>query len=168
MRVAVAALSLSAAGFIGLVSHEGYTEQAVIPTRGDVPTVGFGSTRHETGQPVKMGDRTTPVRALVTAAAHIRTEEDRFRASLPGVSLTQGEYDLYLDFVYNFGSGNWAQSSMRRHLLAGEHRAACDALLLWRRQAGRDCSQPENWGPGGCKGVWLRQQDRHQRCLAEQ
>lgn len=168
IRVAVAALSLSAAGFIGLVSSEGYTEQAIIPTAGDVPTVGFGSTRHETGSAVRMGDRTTPVRALVIAAAHIKTEEDRFRATLPGVALTQGEYDLYLDFVYNFGSGNWATSSMRRNLLDGDHRAACDALLLWRRQAGRDCSKPENWGPRGCKGVWTRQQDRHARCLAEQ
>lgn len=168
LRITVAALSLSAAGFIGLVTSEGYTDRAVVPTAGDVPTVGFGSTRHETGDAVRMGDQTTPVRALVTAAAHIKTEEDRFRASLPGVSLTQGEYDLYLDFVYNFGSGNWAASSMRRNLLAGEHRAACDALLLWRRQAGRDCSMPESWGPRGCKGVWTRQQARHARCVAEQ
>lgn len=168
LRIAIGALTLSAAGFIGLVTNEGYTDQAVVPTAGDVPTFGFGSTRHETGAAVRMGDRTTPVLALVTAAAHIKTEEDRFRAGLPGVSLTQGEYDLYMDFVYNFGSGNWATSSMRQHLLAGEHRQACDALLKWRRQAGRDCSLPENWGPRGCKGVWTRQQERHAKCMAEQ
>lgn len=105
VRIAVVALSLSAAAFIGLAQHEGYTDRAVIPTQGDVPTVGFGSTVHEDGSRVKMGDRTTPVNALVKAHAHISEEEQRFRASLPGASLTQAEYDLYMDFVYQYGSG---------------------------------------------------------------
>lgn len=167
-RILVAALSLSAAGLIGLVSHEGYTDRAVIPTKGDVPTVGFGSTQHSTGEAVRLGDRTDPVRALIAAGQHISKDEVRFRASLPGVALTQGEYDLYLNWLYNFGIGNWSQSSMRRHLLAGRYRDACDALLLWRKQAGRDCSLPTNWGPQGCKGVWTRQQQRHAKCVAEQ
>lgn len=167
-RIVIAVLSLSAAGLVGLVSREGYTERAVVPTKGDVPTVGFGSTRHSGGVAVKMGDSTDPVRALIAAGAHISAEESRFRASLPGVALTQGEYDVYVDFVYNFGFGSWANSSMRRHLLAGRYREACDALLMWRRQAGRDCSLPQNWGPQGCKGVWTRQQERHSKCLAEQ
>lgn len=167
-RLAVYALAISAVGLIQIVSREGYTDRAVIPTQGDVPTVGFGSTRHVDGAPVQMGDRVDPVRALITAGAHIGAEESHFRASLPGVALTQGEYDVYVDFVYNFGSGNWANSSMRRHLLAGRYREACDALLLWRRQGGRDCSLPANWGPSGCKGVWIRQQERHLKCLAEQ
>ena len=34
---------------------EDYTDRAVIPTKGDVPTVGFGSTRHEDGSRVQMG-----------------------------------------------------------------------------------------------------------------
>lgn len=167
-RVLVAALSLSAVGLIGLVSREGYTERAVIPTQGDVPTVGFGSTKHPDGAAVKMGDSTDPVRALIAASAHIGADEKQFRESLPGVKLTQGEYDLYMDFVYQYGTGNWRSSSMRRHLQVGQYREACDALLLWRRQAGRDCSLPQNWGPRGCKGVWTRQQERHLKCLAEQ
>lgn len=167
-RVIVAALSLSAAGLIGLVRQEGYTERAVIPTKGDVPTVGFGSTKHSSGEPVRMGDHTDPVRALIAAGEHIGAEERRFRASMPGVALTQGEYDLYMDFVYQYGTGNWSSSSMRRHLQAGRYRDACDSLLQWRRQAGRDCALPVNWGPNGCKGVWTRQQERHAKCLAEQ
>ena len=39
--------------------HEGYTDRAVIPVKGDVPTIGFGTT---TG--VKLGDTTTPPKAL--------------------------------------------------------------------------------------------------------
>ena len=163
IRVAVGALSLSAAALIGLATHEGYTGKAVIPTKGDVPTVGFGSTRHEDGSRVRMGDRTDPVNALKKAQAHISKEEARFRASLPGASLTQAEYDLYMDFVYQYGSGAWSTSSMRRHLLAGQHRQACDALLRYRFAGGYDCSTPGN---KRCMGVWTRQQARHKACIA--
>ena len=34
-----------AAAFGALVTHEAYTDKAVIPTKGDRPTVGFGSLR---------------------------------------------------------------------------------------------------------------------------
>ncbi len=131
-RQTVAVLSLSAAGLIGLVAHESYTDKAIIPTQGDRPTVGFGSTIHEDGSPVKMGDSTTPVRALVKAHAHITKDEAAFRASLPGVAMHQGEYDLYLDWVYQYGMGAWRASPMQRELLAGNYRRACDALLDYR------------------------------------
>lgn len=168
-RIAVTLLGLSMAGFIAIVAREGYTEQAIVPTKGDVPTVGFGSTVHAGGQRVKLGDRTTPVRALHTAQAHIQRDEAAFRDSLPGVALTQGEYDLYLDFTYQYGLTNWRQSSMRRNLLTGDYRAACDALLGYHYAAGYDCSTTVNGQPNKrCWGVWTRQQERHAKCLAEQ
>lgn len=165
----VAAMSLSAIGFIGIVTHESYTDTAIIPTKNDVPTVGFGSTKKEDGSPVKLGDTTTPVRALVMAQAHLSREETMFRESLPGVKLTQGEYDLYVDFLYQYGISNWRSSSMRRHLLAGNYKDACDALLLWRKAGGYDCSNLIDGKPNKrCWGVWERQIERHQKCLAEQ
>lgn len=164
-RVLVAGLTLSAAAFIGLVVSEGYTDRAVIPTQGDVPTLGFGSTQHEDGSRVRMGQRTDPVNALKKAQAHISREEQRFRDSLPGAHLTQGEYDLYIDWVYQYGTGAWSKSSMRREILAGNHRAACDALLRYRFVAGFDCSTPGN---RRCMGVWTRQQQRHKQCLEAQ
>lgn len=164
-KIAVAAMSLSAAAFVGLAVHEGYTDRAVIPTKGDVPTVGFGSTRHEDGSRVRMGDRTTPVNALKKAQAHISKEEQIFRDSLPGVFLSQVEYDQYVDFSYQYGTGTWLKSSMRRELLAGNHRAACDALLKYRFAAGYDCSTPGN---RRCMGVWTRQLERHKACVGAQ
>lgn len=168
-RIAVSALALSAAGLIGIATHEHYTETAVIPTKGDRPTYGFGSTVKADGKPVQMGDRTDPVRALHTVQAHLSREESQFRDSLPGVKLTQGEYDLYMDFVYQYGIGNWLKSSMRRELLAGRYVNACDALLQWRRAGGYDCSTLVNGKPNKrCWGVWERQKERHAKCLAEQ
>ena len=49
-RVLVAGLSLSAAAFVGLAVHEGYTSRAVVPTKGDRPTVGFGSRSTQTAR----------------------------------------------------------------------------------------------------------------------
>lgn len=66
-RKTVAALTLSAAALVGIVLHEGYTDHAVIPVKGDVPTIGFGTT---TG--VKLGDTTTPPKALARAPRAIR------------------------------------------------------------------------------------------------
>lgn len=164
-RSLVAALSLSAAAFIALVVSEGYTGTAVIPVQGDRPTVGFGSTFHDDGRPVQPADTTTPVRALIKAQAHISKEEAAFRRSLPGVELSQAEYDTFVGFVYQYGMGTWSASSMRRHLLFGDHLKACNALLLYKRAGGYDCSTPGN---RRCAGVWTRQLERHAQCMAAQ
>ena len=162
-RTVVASLTLSAAALIGIAVSEGYTDRAVIPTKNDRPTLGHGSTFHADGTPVKMGDKTDPVRALVTLQAHISKEEASFQRSLAGASLYQHEYDAYMDFVYQFGQGTWWKSSMRSHILAGEYRQACDALLKYRFSGGYDCSTPGN---KRCSGVWTRQLKRHQKCVS--
>lgn len=166
-RMGVAGLSLSAAAFITLVVSEGFSPTATVPVKGDRPTVGFGSTYHPDGSQVKLGETITPVRALQTARSHISVDEQRFRNSLSGVELTQGEYDLYIDWVYQYGIGRWIASPMRTHLLNGEYIQACDALLLpqYRTVAGYDCSTPGN---KRCYGVWTRAQDRHRRCMHSQ
>ena len=168
-RTLVAALAISIAGFATWVGSEGFSSPAYIPTKGDVPTIGHGSTRYENGQPVRMTDKPITRQRAEQLARNLMTQEEKqFKDSLPGVKLYQDEYDLYFDFVGNFGLGNWKTSSMRTRLLLGQYRQACDALLKWRMQAGRDCSLPQNWGPQGCKGVWTRQQERHAKCIAAQ
>lgn len=61
VRIAVAALKLSAAGFVGILNREGYEPAAYPdPVHGTkLPTIGFGST-----EGVKMGDTITPVAAV--------------------------------------------------------------------------------------------------------
>lgn len=179
-RVIVALLTLSAAGITAWTKSEGdgpvatrpdgvEVHQPYIPTKGDVPTIGHGSTRYEDGSAVKLTDKPiTRARADQLARNLMSQDEIAFRATIPGVELFQEEYDLYMDYTGQFGLTNWRKSSMRRELQAGNYAAACDALLAWRKQAGRDCSLPQNWGPKGCKGVWTRQQERHAKCIAAQ
>lgn len=164
-RIAVALLTMSAVGFGAWQASEGFTDRAVIPTKGDVPTIGHGSTRYEDGSAVRMGDTITRPRAAVLARNLMTADEKRFAASLPGVALHQEEFDLYMDFVGQYGIGNWRASSMRRRLLAGDYVGACHALLLYKYAAGYDCSTPGN---KRCAGVWTRQLERHEKCLEAQ
>ena len=176
VRIAITALALSIAGISTWIASEGDSPVVVvdgeerlgphIPTKGDVPTIGHGSTRYEDGTPVKLTDAPITRKRAEALARNLHSEEEqRFRASLPGVVLTQGEYDLYVDFTGQYGIGNWRKSSMRRHLLAGQYRQACDALLRYRYAAGYDCSTPGN---RRCPGVWTRQKERHAKCISEQ
>jgi len=179
-RLAVALLTISASGFGTWIASEGSgpttvqpgvgkVHHAYVPTKGDVPTIGHGSTRYEDGTPVKLTDKPISSERAKQLARNLFSEDERrFRASIPGVKLFQDEYDLYLDFTGQYGIGNWRNSSMRSNLLAGDYPAACQSLLKWRNQGGRDCSKPQNWGPKGCKGVWTRQQERHAKCMAAQ
>ncbi len=168
-RIAVGLLTISAAAFGAWQASEGFTGQAIIPTKGDVPTIGHGSTRYEDGSRVRMGDRISRERAAVLARNLIKEDERNFARSLPGVALTQAEFDVYIDFVGQYGMGNWQRSSMRRELLAGNYVKACDALLRYRYAAGYDCSTTIGGRPNRrCWGVWTRQQQRHADCLAAQ
>ncbi|MCZ4321451.1 glycoside hydrolase family protein [Pseudomonas anguilliseptica] len=179
-RVLAVALSLSAAGFAAWQASEGESPAVKqgdvellaphIPTKGDVPTIGHGSTRYEDGTPVTLADKPiTRERAGQLARSLHEEEEQRFRASLPGVKLFQEEYDLYVDFTGQYGIGNWRASSMRRELLAGNYTKACNALLRYRYAAKYDCSTTINGKPNRrCWGVWERQLKRHAQCMAVQ
>jgi len=164
-RIAVGLLTLSLGGFSAWQANEGFTDHAVIPTKGDVPTIGHGSTRYEDGRPVQMGDTITRPRAALLARNLMTQDEKQFAASLPGVKLHQVEFDLYMDFVGQYGIGTWRKSSMRRDLVAGQYAQACNDLLKYRFVAGFDCSTPGN---KRCPGVWTRQLKRHSQCMGAQ
>lgn len=163
-RIAIAALSLSAAGLVGIVAHEGYTERAVVPTQNDRPTVGFGSTFREDGTPVQMGDAITPHRALARTAAHIAKDESGLKRCVTG-ALNQTEYDVLVDFAYQYGVPATCASRMVREVNAGNYAAACRAYTLYRYSGGFDCSTPGN---RRCWGVWARNLERQKRCLEAQ
>jgi lysozyme len=167
-RIVVAALSLSAAAFVGLAVHEGYTDEAVIPVKGDVPTNGFGGTKNLDGSPVEMGDRTNPVAALQRSLAHIQKDE-RGVKSCVRAPLHQAEYDLMVDFSYQYGVRALCASSMVARANAGNYTGSCEAYLAYRFVAKYDCSTLINGKPNKrCWGVWARQQERHAKCMAAQ
>lgn len=154
-------MTASAAFFVGLIQHEGFRSKPYRDSVG-VPTIGIGSTVYPDGRKVKMTDPAiTKKQAIEYAKHHVSKDERRFQKLMPDVMLSQTEYDLYLDFAYQYGTHTFAKSSMLRNLKRGDYKAACKALLKYRFAAKRDCSIRKN----GCYGVWKRQLERHNKCM---
>lgn len=159
-RIVIAALSLSAAGLVGIVVREGYTDNAIIPTKGDVPTYGFGTTGG-----VNLGDKTTPVRALQRAASDLDTIYEAGVKRCVSVPLHQAEYDVYVSMAYNIGHAAFCKSSIVSRANAGNYTGACESILYYKYAAGYDCSTPGN---KRCAGLWTDRQKDHARCMAVQ
>lgn len=147
-RQTVAALTLSASALVGIVLHEGYRENAYIPVAGDVPTIGFGTTKG-----VKLGDKTTPEQALRTAHRDIQHFEGAIKRCVT-VPLYQYEYDAYTSLAYNIGGTAFCGSTLVRLLNAGRYEEACKQILRWDKFQG----QP-------LKGLTLRRQDEYRKCI---
>lgn len=149
-RQSIAALSLSAAALIGLAISEGYTDKAVIPVPGDKPTIGFGTT-----DGVKLGDTTTPIRALQRVLVDVQTYEGAVKQCVK-VPLYQNEYDAYLQLAYNIGPSAFCGSTLVKKLNAGDYPNACKEILRWDRFQG----QP-------LRGLTKRRQAEYKQCMGE-
>ncbi len=148
-RRTIAALTLSASALVAIVMSEGYTNIAVIPVRGDVATIGFGTT---TG--VKLGDTITPPKALARALVDVQQFEGALKQCVK-VPLTQNEYDSYTRLEYNIGKGAFCRSTLVRKLNAGDYAGACQQILVWDKFKG----QP-------LRGLTLRRQQEYEQCIS--
>lgn len=158
-RTTIGALSVSAAAMVALISHEGWTDKAVIPVKGDVPTLGPGLTKRTDGSPVQMGDTIKPIEGIQRSLAHIQKDEAGVKRCVTA-PLSQTEYDLMVDFSYQYGPAALCNSSIAKLANAGDYAGSCKAYERFRFVAGRDCSIRTN----GCYGVWLRSQERSTIC----
>jgi len=130
-RTVVAGLSLSAVALVALVMHEGYSDRAIIPVPGDVPTIGFGTTGG-----VKMGDAIKPPQALARALTDVQKFEGALKQCVR-VPLYQHEYDVWISFSYNVGSGAFCSSTAVAKLNALDYAGACNELSRWVYVKGR-------------------------------
>lgn len=147
-RTQVAALSLSAAALVGLVSHEGYRDEAYIPVAGDVPTIGFGTTEN-----VKLGDKIDVVTALKRAVNDVNKFEGALKQCVK-VPLHQHEYDAYISLSYNIGASAFCSSSLVRLLNQEQYEEACKQILRWDKFKG----QP-------LRGLTIRRQAEYKKCV---
>jgi lysozyme len=130
-RVKAGALAFSAAALITLAVNEGYSDHAYIPVKGDVPTIGYGTT-----EGVQMGDRTTPIAALKALNRDVAKYENDIKKCIK-VPISQHEFDAYVDFAYNVGPRAFCNSTLVGLLNAGQYTNACKELLRWNRFHGR-------------------------------
>ena len=154
-RTAVGALVLAAATLVGLGASEGYTDKAVIPVPGDVPTKGFGTTTNANGTSVKMGDTTTPQRALVDLLRDASKFEQAVKRCAP-VPMYPHEFSSMVRFSYNIGEGAFCGSTAAKKLRALDYAGACAEILRWDKVQGRTV-----------RGLTLRRQAEYKECVGE-
>ncbi|MCR4304748.1 MAG: lysozyme [Gallionella sp.] len=147
-RSVIAGIVLSASALVAIVTSEGYTDTAVIPVPGDVPTIGFGTT-----EGVKPGDRITPPRALARALTDVQKYEGALKRCVT-VPLHQHEYDAYVSLAYNIGPGAFCGSTLVKRLNAGQYREACEQILVWNKFKGKPL-----------RGLTLRRQSEYKTCM---
>lgn len=124
-RVIISALSLSAVGLVSLLGYEGYSGTAYIPVKGDVPTIGFGTT-----EGVKLGDTITPEKAVERAYRDIHKTETAIHKCV-NVPLTQNEYNSYTSLAYNIGTSAFCNSTLVKKLNARDYDGACLEIKRW-------------------------------------
>lgn len=149
-RLTIGALVLSASTLVGIAVHEGYTDKAIIPVQGDVPTKGFGTT-----QGVKMGDTTTPTRALVDLLRDASQAEQTVKRCAP-VPMYHHEFAAYVSLTYNIGGGAFCNSTLAKKLRVLDYEGACKEILRWDYAGGRKV-----------RGLTLRRQEEYKICIGE-
>lgn len=147
-RTAIAALSISGAALVGLLTMEGWCGKACIPVKGDVPTIGFGTT-----DGVKLGDSIDPVTAVNRAHRDIVKFEGAIKGCVK-VPLYQHEFDAYTKLAYNIGSNAFCNSTLVQKLNAGYYSGACAEILRWNRFQGKPL-----------RGLTNRRQEEYKLCL---
>lgn len=146
-RRTLAGLALSASALVGILMHEGYSDKAYAPVKGDVPTIGFGTTGG-----VKMGDTIKPPQAVARALGDVQKFEGALKQCVK-VPLHQYEYDAYVSLSYNIGSAAFCGSTLVKKLNAGDFDGACQQVLRWDRFKGKPLA-----------GLTKRRQAEYQQC----
>jgi lysozyme len=147
-RIKIAAIVLSASSLVSIALHEGFRSDAYTPVKGDIPTIGFGTT-----EGVKLGDKITPERALVQLLADASKFEAAVKRCAP-VPMYQYEFDAYVSLTYNIGEGAFCKSTLAKQLNAGNYEAACNEILRWNMFKGKPLP-----------GLTKRRQEERNKCL---
>lgn len=163
VRMAVAALTLSAAGFGGIATHESYRGDAYVPVVGDRWTIGFGSTFWFDGTPVKMGDKIDVITAIKLKLAHIGVDESALRKCVTA-NVSQKEYDLLIGHAYQYGHRATCGSTLVALTNQQQYAQACLQYSRWTFFNGKNCRDRKN----DCIGVATRADERKAQCLAAQ
>jgi lysozyme len=147
-RKQVAGIALSASALVSLIVSESYSDKAIIPVKGDVPTIGFGTT-----DGVKLGDTTTPPKALMRTLQDVQKFEGALKTCVTA-PLSQNEYDAYIELSYNIGSYAFCNSTLVKKLNTYDYEGACAEIKKWDKFKGKSLN-----------GLTLRRAREYQLCM---
>lgn len=100
-------------------------------------TIGWGSTRDASGNPIKLGDVWTKEQADAQFRKDLERTEAKMRSALQGSSATQGQFDALVSFGYNVGTDAANQSTLMKLHRAGDYAGAKAQFARWNRNDGK-------------------------------
>lgn len=156
IRTKIAALVISAAGITGITTHEGFRDTAYTPVKGDEITIGYGSTHHPDGSPIKKGEKIT----RATAEEYLKYDIHRFQSKMQEcvkVDLSQNEFDAYISLEYNIGPTAFCGSTLVKKLNTYDYAGACKEILKWDKFQGNPLP-----------GLTKRRQKEYTLCIGSQ
>ncbi len=111
---------------------EGYSERVYL-CPGGVYTIGYGHTKG-----VQVGDTCTREKAEEYLKDDLRDTEEAV-LDLVDVPLTQNQFDALVSLVYNIGSGNFYDSTIRKviNYKVGDMEEYRRAWMMWVKAQGR-------------------------------
>jgi lysozyme len=119
-------MHLSEAGLELIKRSEGFRDQAYLDIAG-FPTIGFG---HRLVHPECFPAGISQAQGESILLNDVR-EAEQAVVRLVKVSLTQGQFDALVDFVFNLGAERLAGSTLLKELNAGNVGAAAGEFLRW-------------------------------------
>ncbi|MGL5390632.1 MAG: lysozyme, partial [Shewanella sp.] len=101
--------------------------------------------RGHTSKDLQLGQTFTEQQCMEMFAKDIARADKQLRQLTAPVTLTDGEHAAYLSFMHWAGFGNFASSTLRKKLLAGDRIGACKELT-------QACSTDRQTGERICNG----------------
>lgn len=126
-------MEISEAGLELIKRSEGF-RASVYKDAAGLPTIGYG---HKLLPGEQFADAITEdqaARILLEDVADAEAAVNR----LVHVQLSQGQFDALVDFTYNLGQRQLAQSTLLKDLNAGQYALAGLQLLLWDHAGGKE------------------------------
>ncbi|QUN06447.1 lysozyme [Shewanella yunxiaonensis] len=109
-------------GGVYIADFEGYSAQAYYDIAQKLSVC-----RGHTGSEIIIGKTYTEEECNALFARDIKKADDALLLLAP-IPLSNGEHGAYLSFIFNLGEGNFATSTLRQKLLAGDRVGACYEL----------------------------------------
>ena len=128
-------MQLSTAGFALLKQSEGFRGSTYLDVAG-LPTIGYG---HKLLPGESYPNGIAEAQATLILSRDVALSEGAVNR-LVRATLTQGQFDALVDFVFNLGQGRLASSTLLKDLNAGQSEAAALQLLQWDHAGAKECA----------------------------
>lgn len=154
-RIAAIAFTLSTAGALGIVAHEGMRKVAYVDPIG-VVTVCAGHTAT-----AKLGQVKTDAECAELLKGDVKVAERAIKR-LVTTQLTQEQFDALTSFVFNVGETAFANSTLLKKINAVDCWGAGREFSRWTRAGGKElpglvvrrASERAQWEQGCPRGVY--------------